>query len=402
MATFALDKSPNIVLVSLDGLRSDVAYSGKLPALERIREQGIEFEHVVAPAPLTPISHASIFTGLFPPRHGIRHLFLEQLEEGVTTFPEVLQNHGYTTHAIVSCPGLHRWYGLAKGFDSYDDSLPPGPDGKDALYTVDVQARGRAFKRASKVLDKAIGVLDAVSEQRFFLFLHFFDAHWPYEPPEPFNTLHKENPYEGEIAYIDQMLGQFLEEITQRGLADNLMLIITADHGEDMAGLYPNDHGGKQLGHPEEEGHGCLLYDATQMVPLIVSFPDRYGQHRRVEHQVRLVDIAPTILDILGIDANLNFDGTSLVPHLNGAGKDLIGYCETHYPRENPQVLAKYPYLRNLQAVRVRQPGTEFKVIWHLESDVVEVYDLRQDPDERTNLLGSLNIVNGYDTNNSV
>lgn len=380
-------KKPHVILVSLDGVRVDVAYSGKFPTLNKLRQKGVTFKNVVAPAPLTPISHASIFTGLFPPRHGIRHLFLEQLVDDAQTLPQLLKAHGYNSHAIVSCPGLHHWYGFNRGFDSYDDQLPLGPDGKDALHTVDVQARGRAAKRASEVTEKGIKLLDELSKAPTFLFLHYFDAHWPYEPPEPFGSSFKDNPYEGEVAYMDQMLGQFLDEVNRRDLWGDLILIVMADHGEDLEGLYANDHGSEVLGHPEEEGHGCLLYDATQMVPLLVIAPERYEYSGEVEEQVRLVDIVPTVLDLLAIETEVKFDGVSLTPHLAGKGENLVGYCETHYPRETSQVLEKYPHLHNLKAVRIRHPDGEFKIIWHLESDGVEVYDLKRDPNEQTNLM---------------
>ncbi len=381
------NKQPNVVLISLDGVRADVAYSGKFPTLNQLCERGVVFKRVVSSSPLTPVSHASVFTGLFPPRHGVRHLFLEQIVDDVKTLPEILKEHGYATHAIVSCPGLNHWYGFNRGFDSYDDRVPPGADGKDALHTVDVQARGRSAKKAGEVAEKAAALLNELPPERFFLFLHFFDAHWPYEPPPPFATLCNGNLYEGEIAYIDQMLGQFLEDISRRGLWDNLLLIVMADHGEDLNGLYSNDHGGEKLGHPEEDGHGCLLYDATQLVPLIIHFPWQCGYQGQVESQVRLVDIAPTVLDWLQIDDGSDFDGVSLMPHVLGKGKDLVGYCETHYPRENPQTLAKHPDLHDLKAVRLRKAEAEFKVIWHLESDWVEIYDLQQDPLERVNLV---------------
>jgi arylsulfatase len=378
---------PNVLLISLDCVRLDVAYSDKLPTLTKVRERGATFERVVSAAPLTPVSHASVLTGRFPPGHGIRHLFLEQLVDDVPTLAELLRARGYSTHAVVSSPGLHRWYGVARGFDSYDDQLPLGPDGRDALHTVDVQVRGRAAKRAVEVVDRSRALLDGMPDAPFFLFIHFFDAHWPYEPPAPFDRLPAANPYEGEVAYVDWMLGDFLDDLERRGLMDDLLLVVMADHGEDLGGWYPNDHGGERLGHPEEDGHGCLLYDVTQLVPLIFVMPSLAA--RRIGQQVRLVDIMPTILDVLGIEGPPILDGVSLVPHLRGEGRDLVGYCETHYPRESPQLLAKHPHLQNLKAVRIRRDDAEFKVIWQIGGDPVAVYDLRADPHERSNLLGS-------------
>jgi len=378
-------KKTNVILISLDGFRADVSYSGKFPTLTELIGRGVTFKNVVSQAPLTPVSHASVLTGLMPPRHGIRHLFLEQLSDGVETIGTILKKDGYQTHAVISCPGLHSWYGHNKGFDTYDDKLPLGPDGKDALFTVDVKARGEATKRAEDVVKKALKLADSISNDPFFFFLHFFDAHWPYSPPLPYKKDYIDNPYEGEIAYIDKMLGDLINNFSNKGLLKNTILVIFSDHGEDLNGLYPNDHGDE---HPEEEGHGCLLYDATQLVPLIIVFPDRYKfDNINIEEQVRLVDITPTLLDILKIDSKINFDGKSLMRHINGEGKDLIGYCETHYPMENSDTLKKYPLIRNLKAVRIRSATHEFKVIWQIDGDIVEVYDLLNDPNERKNLL---------------
>src|SRR5207248_293299 len=159
----------------------------------------------VASAPLTPVSHASVLTGLQPFNHGIRHLFREQLAPRVGTLQSVLQGAGYTTGAVVSCPGLHRWYGMDYGFSHYDDEIPLLADGRDPLEVVDVEIRGTALKRAPIVVERALSWLDRVKGEPFFGFVHFFDAHWPYEAPADFGVPFA-NPYEGEVAYMDHHL----------------------------------------------------------------------------------------------------------------------------------------------------------------------------------------------------
>src|SRR5688572_22767795 len=179
----------HLLLVSLDTLRADVAYSGKFPAIESLRQRGTTFCSTVSSSPLTPISHATILTGLQPARHGIRHLFREQMTPDISTLAQRLSAHGYATGAVVASPGMNRWYGLDRGFDHYDDWVPPLEDGSSALELVDVEKRGTALKRAPMVVERALAWLDRQpSDVPIFLFVHFFDAHWPYGPPERFGT----------------------------------------------------------------------------------------------------------------------------------------------------------------------------------------------------------------------
>ncbi|RLC35689.1 sulfatase, partial [Candidatus Shapirobacteria bacterium] len=177
----------NLLLVSLDTLRADVAFSGNFRGIEKLRKMGVSFLNTISSSPLTPISHATVFTGLQPYHHGIRHLFKEQINDDVNSFVEQFKKANYQTGAIVSCPGMNKWYGLDKGFDYYDDEIPLLADGTDPLLTVDVKKRGSALKRADVVVSKAkkwIGQRD--KNRPFLLFLHFFDAHWPYQAPQKF------------------------------------------------------------------------------------------------------------------------------------------------------------------------------------------------------------------------
>ncbi|MFD9317596.1 sulfatase [Streptomyces sp. NPDC060053] len=368
----------NVLLISLDTVRADVAYSGRMPGIESLRRAGVTFRQAISSAPLTPISHASVFTGRQPAGHGIRHLLRERLTPGVPTLAQRLRDAGYATGAVVSCPGLNRWYGLDQGFDFYDDEIPRLPDGSDPLTVADVKMRGLALKRAPLVVDRACAW---VREQRepFFLFAHFFDAHWPYEPPEDFG-IPVANPYEGEVAYSDHYVAQLLSRLAELGHPfDDLLVVCFSDHGEDLAGWYPNDHSGA-LGHPYEEGHGCLLHDTTQHVPLIVSGPG-VPAGVEVDSQVRLVDVAPTVLDLLDL-APLDGDGASLGEFFTApAAPSRSAYSETYYPEERRED-GQYPDLLPLTAVRLATPGTRQKVISHVGGGTVEVYDLMADPHE--------------------
>lgn len=371
----------NVLLVSLDTVRADVAYSGKFPGIESLRRRGVTFRQAISSSPLTPISHATVFTGRQPAVHGIRHLLRERLNPGITTLADHLRKAGYATGAVVSCPGLNRWYGLDQGFDFYDDEIPRLPDGTDPLTVGDVKMRGLALKRAPLVAERAGAWLSSRQEDErpFFLFAHFFDAHWPYEPPEDVGVA-VDNAYEGEVAYSDHYLQQLLVRMEELGHSlDETLIVLFSDHGEDLAGWYPNDHSG-ELGHPYEEGHGCLLFDTTQHVPLIVCGAGA-ARGADVMSQVRLVDIAPTVTDLLGLPGDES-DGESLAGHLTtGAGPSRPAYSETYYPEER-RMSGEYPDLLPLKAVRLSAEGDRQKVIWQVGGEAVDVYDLLADPHE--------------------
>jgi arylsulfatase len=371
-------RPPNVLFISLDTTRADVAYSGKFPGIERLRRVGTTFTQAISSSPLTPISHASVFTGLQPSGHGIRHLLREQMCPDVPTLAELLQQAGYATGAVVSCPGMNTWYGLNRGFDHYDDEIPKLPDGRDPLTVGDVKLRGLALKRAPAVFERAAAWAKA-QDGPFFLFAHFFDAHWPYEPPEDFG-IPVANPYEGEVAFSDHYLDLLLARLEAMGHdLSTFCIVCFSDHGEDLAGWYPNDHAG-DLGHPYEEGHGCLLFDATQHVPLIISgLGTRAGA--QVTQQVRLVDVMPTVLDMLGLTV-ADSDGASLVPCLSGRTlPPRVAYCETFFPEE---VSARGEYdISPLRALRSSGAEGCHKVIWEADAEGVVCYDLHSDPHER-------------------
>jgi arylsulfatase len=374
----------NLVLVSYDTTRADVAYSLGLPGVERLRKTGTTFLNCVASAPLTPVSHASIMTGLQPSRHGVRHLFKEQLNISCSTLAEVLRHSGFHTSAIVSCPGLNRWYGIDRGFMLYDDEIPRLPDGTDPLQTVDVKIRGQALKRAELVIARSRTAIEAAGDTPFFHFMHFFDAHWPYQPPSRPFTIQVKNEYEAELAYCDHFFSLWLDWMVHTGRLDDSLVVLFGDHGEDLNGWYKNDKGGDALGHPEENGHGCLLYDQTIMVPLVFSLPKLALQ--TFSQQVRLVDIMPSCLEMLHIDIPQDLDGRSLASAITLGAKfvDRPGYCETFYPTEQTHATGgQFSWTRNKKCVRI---ANQHKVIIHLESDQVEVYDLRNDPNEDRNL----------------
>jgi arylsulfatase A-like enzyme len=373
----------NLLLVSLDTLRADVAYSGRFAGLERLSRESTRFRRVVSSAPLTPPSHASVFTGLQPARHGVRHLLRERLDPDAPTLAERLAARGYATAAVVSCPGMNAWYGLGRGFAHYDDEIPRLPDGRDALQLADVKLRGRAMKRAETVTDRALAWLDARPAGPWCLFAHYFDTHWPYEAPD--GGAGARNPYEGEVAYVDRHLRRLFDGLAARGVAlDETLVVVFSDHGEDLAGWYADDHAGAQ-GHPEEEGHGCLLFDVTQLVPLWLRLPGVFPAGREIDAQVRLVDVAPTVLEALGLPAAPALDGRSLLPLVRGEERaHRHAYCETFFREELARDNPAFHGLRPLRGVRL---DDRYKVVWEVGGERVEVYDLAADPSERAPLV---------------
>lgn len=383
----------NLLLISLDTVRADVAYSELFPTIRRLCSESFVFTDAVSSAPLTPSSHATILTGTQPYTHGVRHLFRESLSPQTLTLAEILGGAGWRTGAVVSCPGLNRFYGLGRGFEMYDDEIPPLADGRDPLYVVDVKLRGTALKRADLVVSRSIAwlnqAIDAKDGRPFFLFAHTFDAHWPYEAPTSID-LPVANPYEAEVAFVDHHLGVLFDWLRNRRVLDNTLVVCLSDHGEDLAGWYPNDHAG-ECGHPEEEGHGALLFDATQHVPLIIRAGEGFSRGV-VTSQVRLVDVAPTVLDLLGV-AGPPMQGVSLQPLMqscNHVGPLKVGpeapdptrvaYFETFFRNELAQNNPQYEHLTALRGVRI---DSRFKVVWEHVGESIWVYDLAHDPNEQ-------------------
>jgi len=373
----------NLILISLDTVRADVAYGNKFKSINNLRNDSISFLNAISSSPLTPVSHATVLTGLQPYNHGIRHLFKEKLNSKVRTLAQILKKEGYKTGAIVSCPGMNRWYRFCKGFDHYDDEIPKLNDGSDPLKTVDVKKRGTALKRAEVVFRRAQKWLDNNKNQPFFLFLHFFDAHWPYKAPKKFGG---DNFYEEEIAYSAYYLGLFIKNLKNEDLYDDSTIICFSDHGEDLNGIYSNDKGGKKLAHPEEFGHGCLLYEQTQKVVLTIKSKG-LSKDKNINQQVRLVDVTPTILDLLKINYNPNkFDGVSLLPVIkSNKNLNLLAYSETFYPEEQIESTGgKFAYAKNKISFRI---DNKYKIILHLGSNKIEFYNLVKDPNELNDLF---------------
>jgi arylsulfatase A-like enzyme/Tfp pilus assembly protein PilF len=350
----------NVVLITLDTLRADHlgAYGStdvRTPNLDQLAREGVVFEQVMTTAPLTLPAHSSIMTGQFPPRHGVRDNGGFFLGPEQTTLAEVLSAQGFQTGATVGAFVLDSKWGLDQGFEVYQDDFD--------LTDVKAMSLASVKRPGNEVVDLALKWMEGVGDQRFFSWLHLYDPHAPYESPEPYRSEYRGHPYRGAIAFTDAQVGRVLSFLRDRGLADRTIVIVTADHGESLG-----EHG--------EETHGFFVYESSMHVPLIVRAPfGAITPGRRVAQPVRTVDIMPTVLDVLQMDAPRSLAGVSLAPLLAGAGSDVVteGYGEAMYP------LHHYGW-SDLTAMR----SDRYKLI---DAPRPELYDLERDPKELTNLF---------------
>jgi arylsulfatase A-like enzyme/tetratricopeptide (TPR) repeat protein len=350
--------SYNVLLITLDTTRADhlgcYGYKpAKTPNLDRLAREGIRFARVYCPAPLTLPSHASIMTGLYPVMHGVRNNG-HDLPSGIRTLAEILKGQGYSTAAFVSSFSVDSRFGLDRGFDVYDDTFRSESPFKTQ----------NAERRAEETFARFSRWLETNGKNRFFGWVHYYDPHVPYDPPSPYKEEFDGDPYDGEIAYMDQYVGAVLERLKETGALERTIVVIAGDHGEG-------------LGDKVELGHGIFLYEETIKVPLILYNPAVFLRSQIIENQVRLVDIAPTILEIIGLkNEAAGMAGQSLVARLRGKSrKDLDSLVETFYPREN----FGWSELVGLVSGRWK----------YIQSPRPELYDMKKDPGEREDLYSS-------------
>ena len=367
----------NLILVSLDTTRADhIGCYGfdqvKTPNIDRLAAEGTRFAECVSPVPITLPSHSSILTGSDPYVHGIRDNGAFSLAEQNVTLAETLSDAGYATHAILGAIVLNASHGLDQGFDTYDDldtkprpAVDLGAAGDEAGDPMQQWAdfRSDLQRPADQITDLALARLQDLTqqEQPFFLFLHYYDPHQPYLPPEPFRQEYVTDLYTGEIAFFDTQFGRLMDAIRNMGLAENTMIVFLSDHGEGRG-----QHG--------ESTHSFFVYDATQLVPLILWCPGQVAAGKVVSSQVRLIDVMPTVLDFLGQQPAAQCQGQSLLPLIAQADPpaDLPAYGET--------IATKYAF--HFSPLRfLRDDGWKY-----IHAPVPELYNLTEDPGEVFNL----------------
>ena len=348
-----------VVLVSIDTLRSDhlpaYGYRGvETPAIDALRRDGVLFERAYTVTPLTFPAHASLLTGLWPEAHGVRDnvgypLDEERIAAGELPYlPHLLRAAGYATGAAVSAYVLQGRGGLRAGFDLYEDDIE--------FQTG--RGLGGLQRAGGETLRPALEWLRGVAGKPFFLFLHLYEPHTPYDPPAPFAKPGR-LPYDGEIAAADAVVGDLVAELRRLGLYDRAIVLLLSDHGEGLG-----DHG--------ELEHGVLLYRETIQVPLLLKLPGGQRAGTSVADPVSLVDVAPTLAELLDLPRSPAWPGRSLLAGAGDATGERGIYAETFYPRL---------HFGWSELASIVQGDRHL-----IEGPDPELYDLRRDPVERRNL----------------
>lgn len=348
-----------VILISVDTLRSDrlpaYGYDGvDTPAIDTLRADGILFERAYSPIPLTLPAHASILTGALPPATGVRDNAGYRLEEDAgPTLPELLGGAGYVTGAAVSAYPMRSETGLARGFDHYDDEIA---DVKRALM-ANLQRPG------DQTLKAAVDWLDSLEKGPFLLLFHIYEPHTPREPLEPFASRY-EDPYDGEVATADAVVGRLLDALRERDLYEGSTIVLLSDHGEGL-----DDHG--------EEEHGVLLYRESLQVPLILKLPGSAAAGSSVAESTELTDVLPTLLEIAGVEAPEGLVGTSLLRFVDGDAPPELADRPIYSETFHPQLRYGWSGLRS-----VIQGDHHY-----IEGVDRELYDLAADPGEQNDIL---------------
>jgi len=351
---------PNVVVITVDTLRADHLgcygfAAARTPNIDALAAQGVRADRAIAATPITLPSHASIFTGLYPPAHGVRDNGMYKLPGEVETLAERLKAEGYRTQAFVSAWVLHHRFNLNQGFDGYDDVLVD--DGDPGMFRVPERS-------AKDTMDGVLQWLETASapshQSPFFLWVHLFDPHQPYAPPEE-DAKASPTLYDGEIANVDRQIGRFIAKLEEQNALDGTILVFTSDHGESLG-----EHG--------EATHAIFIYESTVRVPFIVRYPPKLPGSTSYEGPVRAVDVMPTILGLAGLKQN-DTQGLDLSKAMAGAAEapTLSPYSESIHP-ELEFGMAPLHGVRSNQWTYIRAPRPE-------------LYDRSKDPGETRNLL---------------
>src|SRR5437762_1313540 len=351
---------PNVILITIDTVRADHVgcYGAKnvqTPTLDSLAHDGIVFERAISQVPLTWPSHTVILTGTYPFQNGVQDFTGPPLAPQFRSVAQAFKDHGYRTGAVVSAFVLDRSWGLARGFDFYDDAFAP-----EAFVNRDI---GLVDRRAGESVDRALAWLKKNQLRPFFFWLHLYDPHSPYDPPEPYHTQYRDHLYDGEIAYADHELGRLISWLKSNRLYDRTIIVLLSDYGESLG-----DHG--------EIEHGFLVYNSTVHVPLIVKPPAGSGVRLgRISRPVETTAVAPALLASAGIKDGIEkqFNSRGLLG--TATDEEDSGYSETFYPLNS----FGWSPLHALETSRYH----------YIDAPQPELYDLAADPEERNNLAAA-------------
>ena len=349
-------ETPNVILISIDTCRADhlgcYGHAGQpTPNVDAVAQDGVLFSNAFSPAPKTLPAHCSMLTGTYPPYHGVRDNANFRLGDSSITLAELLRERGYRTGAAVGTAVLDSRTGVGQGFDTYDDRMMAGSP----------QTPGREERRGDQVSRVAEAWLEANASEPFFLFLNYFDAHDPYEPPEPFAGRFADDPYSGEIAFADQCIGRVLNKLRDLNLYESSLIIITGDHGEGLG-----EHG--------ESKHGYYIYNSTTNVPMIFKIPGR-SSGRQVDRVVSITDIVPTVLALLDLPAPSGVQGEDLSSFLLHDATEREG---------------RVVYSEAMEATKFGCSalwGAQTLAWKYIQAPRPELYNLTADPNEQNNVV---------------
>ncbi|MBD3337167.1 MAG: sulfatase-like hydrolase/transferase, partial [Candidatus Eisenbacteria bacterium] len=322
---------PNAVLIILDTTRADAlgvygSQTARTPNLDRLARTGLLFRETTAQNPYTMGSIATIFTSLGPEVHRIRSNSGFKLDEAALTIAEVFRDAGYATAGFVSAFPVKSETGLAQGFAVYDDDLSMEFPVYDPQFLPVQESRRGAERRGDVTVERALRWLEGSRPRNkpFFLMVHLFDPHQPYDPPPPYDEMFLGNPYAGEIAFSDALVGRILDQLDERDLTSSTFVAVVSDHGE-------------AFGEHNEFTHGFLLYETTLHVPWILAGPG--VPPGVVTGTTALMDVAPTLLAACGLTPPATSQGLDLLTPLSAPGQEVWEapsrgiYCDTYFPR---------------------------------------------------------------------
>jgi arylsulfatase A-like enzyme/Flp pilus assembly protein TadD len=340
------------------------AQSVKTPTLDGLARDGVVFERALSQVPLTWPSHAVILTGTYPFQNGVQDFTGQPLDPQIRSVAQAFKQSGYSTAAVVSAFVLDRSWGLARGFDYYDDAF--------SAKTFAVKDAGLVDRRAGESVQKAIAWLAKTPHRPFFLWLHLYDPHSPYDPPEPYRTEYRSHLYDGEIAYADHELGNLIAWLKQHHLYDSSLIVALSDHGESLG-----EHG--------EDEHGFFVYNATMHIPLIVKPPAQSAiPTGRNGEPVETAAVAPTLLQLAGFQASRH----SAEPIYSQFQSQPLNVRDEHAKSSNESAYSEtfYPFSSfgwsPLHAV-------ESSRFHYIEAPTPELYDLEADPGETHNIAAA-------------
>ena len=348
----------NVVLVTIDTMRADRVSPALTPWIEALAYQGIRFTNARSNVPLTLPAHASLMTGLLPPRHGVRLNGVHRLGKDTKTLGRVLQSAGYRTGAFIGAYVLDSRFGLDQGFDTYDDEIPKG---ESVTGSLDADRRGDVVAARATAWLRSL----RADDRPFFLWMHLYDPHAPYTPPAEWLARAHGQAYDGEVAFADAQVGALLDALQATGRRERTLTIVAGDHGESLG-----EHG--------EASHGMLVYDAALRVPLVLAATGLPAATR--DEPVSLVDVVPTVLGLLGLGASPASDGRDLLASAGGSAASEV-YAETKYPEA-----AGCSPLHALVDRRWKYVGGPAHP---------ELYDLAQDPGESRDVAGEHPAIEG-------